>query len=87
MKTIKAKEFDEKFDNGEDISGYFDFSKATRPNAIKTDTKKVCQLIAPSDQTWHFCMENSDLEKIYISKKEENRLLPKVRLDENHLLL
>jgi hypothetical protein len=41
MKTIKAKEFDEKFDNGEDISGYLDFSKATRPNAIKTDTKKV----------------------------------------------
>ena len=41
MKTITAKEFDEKFDNGEDISEYLDFSKATRPNALKTDTKKV----------------------------------------------
>jgi len=41
MKTIIAKEFDEKFDNGEDISEYLDFSKATRPNALKTDTKKV----------------------------------------------
>ncbi len=41
MKTITAKEFDEKFDNGEDISEYLDFSKAIRPNVLKTDTKKV----------------------------------------------
>ena len=41
MKTITAKEFDEKFDNGEDISKYLDFSKATRPNILNTDTKKV----------------------------------------------
>ncbi len=40
-KTITAKEFDKKFDNGEDISEYLDFSKAIRPNALKTDTKKV----------------------------------------------
>jgi len=41
MKTITAKEFDEKFNNGEDISAYLDFSKATRPNALKTETRKV----------------------------------------------
>ena len=44
MKTITAKEFDEKFDNGEDISEYLDFSKTIRPNEfnqLKTDTKKV----------------------------------------------
>ncbi len=41
MKTITAKEFDEKFNNGEDISEYLGFSKATRPNALKTETKKV----------------------------------------------
>ena len=41
MKTITAKEFDEKFDNGEDISEYLDFSKAIRPNTLNTDTKKV----------------------------------------------
>ena len=41
MKTITAKEFDEKFNNGEDITEYLDFSKATRPNALKTETKKV----------------------------------------------
>jgi len=39
--SITAKEFNEKFDKGEDISEYLDFSKAIRPNALKTDTKKV----------------------------------------------
>jgi hypothetical protein len=28
---IKTAEFDEKFDNGEDMSAYFDFSTARRP--------------------------------------------------------
>ncbi len=32
---MKAHEIDEKFDNGEDVSEYFDLSKATRPNRIK----------------------------------------------------
>ena len=35
MKTIEpisAEELDEKFDNGEDVSAYFDWSKARRPN-------------------------------------------------------
>lgn len=32
MKTISAEEFDRKFDDGEDISDYVDWSKATRPN-------------------------------------------------------
>lgn len=44
MKTITAKEFDEKFDNGEDITEYLDFSKSKRLNefkALNTDTKKV----------------------------------------------
>ena len=30
--TITAEMFDEKFDNGEDISAYVDWSKARRPN-------------------------------------------------------
>ena len=44
MKTITTKEFDEKFDNGEDITEYLDFSKSKRLNEFKelnTDTKKV----------------------------------------------
>jgi len=41
-KTITAKEFDEKFDNGEDITEYLDFSNAIRLKDIKklkTETK------------------------------------------------
>ena len=32
MKTISAEEFDRKFDDGEDISEYVDWSTAKRPN-------------------------------------------------------
>jgi hypothetical protein len=32
MQKITAEEFDRKFDDGEDISAYVDWSKATRPN-------------------------------------------------------
>jgi hypothetical protein len=35
---ISAEEFDRRFDNGEDISAYLDYSKATRPGR---DTFKV----------------------------------------------
>lgn len=31
-RTITAEELDKKFDDGEDISEYMDWSKATRPN-------------------------------------------------------
>jgi macrodomain Ter protein organizer (MatP/YcbG family) len=31
MKALKAKEIEKKFDEGEDISGYLDMSKARRP--------------------------------------------------------
>lgn len=44
MKTITAEELDKKFDEGEDVSEYFDFSKAVKLKdfqALKTNTKKV----------------------------------------------
>ena len=44
IKAITAKEFDEKFNNNEDISEYLDFSKAIKlknMKKLKTDTKKV----------------------------------------------
>jgi len=43
MKKITTKEFDEKFDNCEDISEYLDFSKAVKLKdaKLKTATKKV----------------------------------------------
>lgn len=44
MKALTAKQFDEKFDEGEDISQYLDFSKAVRLSDVtklSTKTKKV----------------------------------------------
>ena len=44
MKNITAKEFDEKFEKGEDISEYLDFSKAVRfkdMKVLRTKTKKI----------------------------------------------
>ena len=44
MKTITAKEFDRKFDNGEDITEYLDFSNALKlkdVKKLKIETKKV----------------------------------------------
>ena len=44
MKKITAEEFDEKFDNGDDIDEYLDFSSAVKlkdMKKIKTETKKV----------------------------------------------
>jgi len=34
MKTITAEEFDQKFDDGEDISAYVDWSKGFHPNRV-----------------------------------------------------
>lgn len=44
MKKITAQEFDKKFDDGEDITQYLDFSSAIRlkdVKKLKTETKKV----------------------------------------------
>ena len=44
MKKVTTKEFDDKFDNSEDISEHLDFSKSVKLkdfNQLKTDTKKV----------------------------------------------
>lgn len=44
MKTITANEFDDKFDNNEDIAEYLDFSKSIKLkdfNQLKTNTRKV----------------------------------------------
>lgn len=44
IKKITAQEFNQKFDNGEDITEYLDFSSAIRlkdVKKLKTETKKV----------------------------------------------
>lgn len=57
---MKAKEFDKKFDDGEDISKYLDYSKARRPGReqkrvnvdfpvwmIKSLDREACRLGVP----------------------------------------
>ena len=41
MQTITAKEFDKKFDNGEDISQYLDFSKSIKLNDFEKKVNKT----------------------------------------------
>ncbi len=41
MQTITAKEFDKKFDNGEDISQYLDFSKSIKLNDFEKKSIKL----------------------------------------------
>ncbi len=47
MKTITAKEFDEKFDNNQDVSEYLDFSNAIKlkdVKRLKTETNLLKKL-------------------------------------------
>ncbi|MDA5634093.1 MULTISPECIES: type II toxin-antitoxin system BrnA family antitoxin [Rhizobium/Agrobacterium group] len=37
MKTISAEDFDRKFDDGEDVDDYVDWSKASRPGKEQTN--------------------------------------------------
>ena len=41
MKKITAEEFDKKFDNGEDINEYLDFSQAIKLDELETKTIKT----------------------------------------------
>ena len=41
VKNISAKEFDEKFDKGEDISEYLDYDNALRLKDLKKHKKKT----------------------------------------------
>ena len=45
MKTITAKELEEKFDNNEDISEYMDFSKATKLSSFIKDDNKESEVV------------------------------------------
>jgi len=41
MQKITAKEFDKKFDNGEDVSQYLDFSKSVKLNDFEKKVNKT----------------------------------------------
>ncbi|MBR5951156.1 MAG: hypothetical protein IKZ87_06965 [Actinomycetaceae bacterium] len=49
MKTINAEELDRRFDDGEDISEYMNWSKAKRPGRIeKQQTVRISLDVAPT---------------------------------------
>ena len=48
MKTISAEEFDRRFDNGEDMSEYMDWSSARRFNREKQQTVRISLDVAPT---------------------------------------
>ena len=54
MKKISVEEFDRRFDNGEDISEFLDFSKATRPNrkATKDNVIVLSKQDTGAFETW-----------------------------------
>lgn len=48
MKTISAEELDRRFDDGEDISEYVDWSSARRFNREKQQTIRISLDVAPA---------------------------------------
>jgi predicted DNA binding CopG/RHH family protein len=52
MKTISAEEFDRRFDDGEDMADYIDWSRATRPGlaAKRVNVDMPAHMVARLDQ-------------------------------------
>jgi len=81
MKTITAKEFDKKFDNGEDISEYLDFSNAVKLNEFeKISTKKINvdfpeHIIKLLDEAQKIGVTRQSIIKVWIAErlKEEQK--------------
>ncbi|MCB1885900.1 MAG: hypothetical protein KDG89_18275 [Geminicoccaceae bacterium] len=69
---MKADEFDRKFDDGEDVSAYVDWSKARRPNA-KTRRVNVdfpAWVVESLDrQARHLGVTRQSLIKLWIAER------------------
>lgn len=69
---MKAHELDEKFDNGEDVSAYFDLSKARRPNqeARRVNVDFPAWVVDGLDkQARHLGVTRQSLIKMWIAEK------------------
>ena len=83
MKTISAKEFEEKFDNNESIDEYLDFSKATtlrefEKNNIKTENIDI-------DFPEHIVeMIDEEADKIGITRQSIIKVWIAERIKEEH---
>ena len=76
MKPIKASEFDKKFDDGEDVSQYIDFSRARRINQVQKRVRvnvdstgrillrNIWPIENVDDYKVHFARWNSEIEPL-----------------------
>ena len=72
MKTITAEEFDKKFDNGEDISEYLDFSQSHKlgeePKRVNVDFP-IWMVSKLDRQAKHLGVTRQSLIKMWIAEK------------------
>ena len=72
MKTITAEEFDKKFDEGEDISEYLDFSKSHKlgeePKRVNVDFP-VWMVSKLDREAKHLGVTRQSLIKMWIAEK------------------
>ena len=74
LESITAEEFDEKFDNGEDISAYVDWSKLRRPNqeARRVNVDFPAWMVSGLDkQARHLGVTRQSLIKMCIAERWE----------------
>jgi hypothetical protein len=74
---MKAKEFDEKFDNGEDISRHLDFSKARRPGREQKRVNvdfPVWMIQSLDREAKHLGVPRQSLIKFWIAEHLEQKL-------------
>ena len=72
LESITADEFDAKFDNGEDISAYVDWSKARRPNqeARRVNVDFPAWMVQGLDkQARHLGVTRQSLIKMWIAER------------------
>lgn len=74
-KRITAAEFDEKFDNGEDITGFLDLKKAT-----------VVQRVNVDFPSWMVGMLDQEAIKLNVSRQAIIKMWIRERLDPAHRL-
>ena len=72
-KKISAAIFDEKFDNGEDITGFLDLSKAT-----------VVQRVNVDFPSWMVDMLDREAIKLNVSRQAIIKMWIRERLDPSH---
>lgn len=71
---MKAKEFDEHFDNGGDIEQFVDLEKATRPNKIKRVNVDfpLWMVEALDREAKHLGVTRQALVKVWLASRLEN---------------